>query len=193
MQDSRQFESLGLGPIEQVAYAVHDMDRALARYQPIYGAFDVYDAPNPGCTYRGNEAAFPVRIGTNNDGPIEIELLQPLGGPSVLTEHLENHGEGLHHVRFRCQEIDAKSISPPIRIRKRSISRRISCAAWPGTSYHTCNMRKPCEPNSLLSARPCSRSRVVSIRRKRSGSRSVRAQGCGSPAALPRRRARGRP
>jgi hypothetical protein len=108
MQDSQQFESLGLGPIEQVAYAVHDMDRALARYQPIYGAFEVYDAPNPGCTYRGNEAAFPVRIGTNNDGPIEIELLQPLGGPSVLTEHLENHGEGLHHVRFRCQEIDAK-------------------------------------------------------------------------------------
>ncbi len=108
MPDSKRFTSLGLGPIEQVAYAVHDMARARQRYEPIYGAFEVYDAPNPGCTYRGVEAAYPVRIGVNNDGPVEIELLAPLGGPSVLTEHLEKHGEGLHHVRFRCQEIDAK-------------------------------------------------------------------------------------
>ncbi len=110
MTSDNRFESLGLGPIEQVAYAVHDMQRALERYEPIYGAFEVYDAPNPGCTARGVEVAFPVRIATNNDGPIEIELLQPLGGPSVLTEHLAAHGEGLHHVRFRCPEIDAKIV-----------------------------------------------------------------------------------
>ncbi len=108
MTHAQATASLGLGPIEQVAYAVHDMERARRRYEPIFGAFEVYDAPNPGCTYRGVEAAFPVRIGVNNDGPIEIELLQPLGGPSVLTEHLDKHGEGLHHVRFRCPDIDAK-------------------------------------------------------------------------------------
>jgi catechol 2,3-dioxygenase-like lactoylglutathione lyase family enzyme len=110
MTDDKRFESLGLGPIEQVAYAVHNMERALKRYQPIYGAFEVYDAPNPGCTAKGVEVAYPVRIGTNNDGPIEIELLEPLDGPSVLTEHLDKHGEGLHHVRFRCPTIDEKIV-----------------------------------------------------------------------------------
>jgi hypothetical protein len=29
-------------------------------------------------------------------------------GASPLSEHLERHGEGLHHVRFRVQGIDEK-------------------------------------------------------------------------------------
>jgi hypothetical protein len=31
-------------------------------------------------------------------GPIAFELLQPLEGPSVYQEWLDEHGEGLHHV-----------------------------------------------------------------------------------------------
>jgi hypothetical protein len=31
-------------------------------------------------------------------GPIVFELLQPLEGPSIYKEWLDEHGEGLHHV-----------------------------------------------------------------------------------------------
>jgi len=30
--------------------------------------------------------------------PIDFEILQPLEGPSIYKEHLEQKGEGLHHV-----------------------------------------------------------------------------------------------
>jgi hypothetical protein len=40
--------------------------------------------------------------------PVEIELIQPVTGESPWSEHLDEHGEGLHHVRFRVQGIDAK-------------------------------------------------------------------------------------
>ena len=47
-------------------------------------------------------------MAVNNIGPVEIELLQPVSGESPLTEHLRDHGEGLHHVRFRVDDIDQK-------------------------------------------------------------------------------------
>ena len=31
-------------------------------------------------------------------GPIVFELIQPLDGPSIYKEWLDEHGEGLHHV-----------------------------------------------------------------------------------------------
>ena len=41
-------------------------------------------------------------------GPIEIELIQVLSGETPHSEHLREHGEGLHHVRFRVDALDAK-------------------------------------------------------------------------------------
>lgn len=31
-------------------------------------------------------------------GPIVVELIQPMDGPSIYKEWLEEHGEGLHHI-----------------------------------------------------------------------------------------------
>jgi len=99
---------LGLGPIEQVAYVVRNMERALVRYGALFGEFEVSDQMLEGCEYRGKTADLSLRMAVNHVGPVEIELLQPLEGESPLTEHLAEHGEGLHHVRFRVGGIDAK-------------------------------------------------------------------------------------
>lgn len=100
--------ALGLGPIEQVAYVVEDMDRAVEHYSALFGPFEVSDQKMEGCTYRGRSADVSLRMAVNHSSPVEIELLQPVEGESPLTEHLERHGEGLHHVRFRVQDIDSK-------------------------------------------------------------------------------------
>jgi len=99
---------LGLGPIEQVAYVVEDMDRAVEYYSALFGPFQVSDQKMEGCTYRGRDADISLRMAVNHSSPVEIELLQPVEGQSPLTEHLEKSGEGLHHVRFRTDGIDAK-------------------------------------------------------------------------------------
>jgi 4-hydroxyphenylpyruvate dioxygenase-like putative hemolysin len=99
-------EALGLGPIEQVAYVVEDMQRALPRYEALFGSFAVSEQSLEGCTVRGRQADLGLVMATNNDSPVEIELIQPTKGESPWTEHLERHGEGLHHVRFRIQGLE---------------------------------------------------------------------------------------
>jgi methylmalonyl-CoA/ethylmalonyl-CoA epimerase len=100
--------ALGLGPIEQVAYIVEDMDHAIPRYEALFGPFTVSEQTLDDVTYRGKRADIALKMAVNNDSPVEIELIQPTKGESPWTEHLANHGEGLHHVRFRVPEIDPK-------------------------------------------------------------------------------------
>lgn len=98
----------GLGPIDQVSYVVADLDRALPRYEAMFGPFEVGEAELPACTIRGRTADCKLKLAVNRSGPIELELIQVLAGETTHSEHLRNHGEGLHHVRFRTDDLDAK-------------------------------------------------------------------------------------
>lgn len=100
--------ALGLGPIDQVAYVVADLERALPRYEALFGPFEVGTSPLPGCTIRGREADCVLRLAVNRSGPVEIELIQVLEGDTPHAEHLRAHGEGLHHVRFRVERLEPK-------------------------------------------------------------------------------------
>lgn len=99
---------LGLGPIDQVAYVVEDMDRAVSHYGTLFGPFQQSEHTLEGCQYRGCSRDVSLKMAVNRSGPIEIELLQPVRGESPLSEHLAAHGEGLHHVRFQVPDVDAK-------------------------------------------------------------------------------------
>ena len=99
---------LGLGPIDQVSYVVENLEQALPRYEALYGPFDVGESPLQDCTIRGVQANCVLKLAVNNSGPVEIELIQVLEGETSHSEHLRDHGEGLHHVRFRVQGLDAK-------------------------------------------------------------------------------------
>ena len=99
---------LDLGPIDQVSYVVADMERALPRYETLFGPFRVGEAPLPDCTIRGRRADCRLKVAVSEGGPVEIELIQVLEGDTPHSEHLRAHGEGLHHVRFRVPELDAR-------------------------------------------------------------------------------------
>ena len=101
-------ERFGLGPITQVSYVVADMDVALQQYGALFGAFDVFDSALPECTIRGKTADCRLKVAINKSGPIEIALIEVVEGETTPSEHLSAHGEGLHHVRFEVDDIDAK-------------------------------------------------------------------------------------
>lgn len=90
---------LGLPPIDQVSYVVRDMDRALERFEPLFGPFNVVESKLEGTLYRGRRADVALRIGFGRSGGLEIELIQVLSGESPHKDFLEAHGEGPHHVR----------------------------------------------------------------------------------------------
>jgi catechol 2,3-dioxygenase-like lactoylglutathione lyase family enzyme len=106
--DPHSAARFGLGPIDQVAYVVEDLERSLPRYEAIFGPFEVGESPLPDCTIRGRRADCRLRLAVNRDGPVEIELIQVLEGEPPQAEHLRRHGEGLHHVRFRVDDLDAR-------------------------------------------------------------------------------------
>jgi methylmalonyl-CoA/ethylmalonyl-CoA epimerase len=92
---------LGLGPIDQLAYVVSNMEHSLKRYEAIFGPFRVSETLMQGCTVRGHLADIRLLMAINRSGPVEVELIQPVEGEYTISEHLRTHGEGLHHVRFR--------------------------------------------------------------------------------------------
>lgn len=100
--------TLDLGPIDQVSYVVTDLERALPRYEALFGPFHVAEAALSDCTIRGRRADCRLKLAVNQAGPVEIELIQVLEGDTTHSEHLQAHGEGLHHVRFRVQGLDAR-------------------------------------------------------------------------------------
>ena len=89
--------------ISQIAIVVRDIEDALERYYRTlgWGPWNVYrhEPPSLHDTYVHGEAAEYSMIGAETHvGPIVVELIQPLEGPSIYKEWLEEHGEGLHHI-----------------------------------------------------------------------------------------------
>ena len=45
-----------------------------------------------------------MRVALSQTDP-EIELIQPLTGPSIYDEWMDAHGEGLHHIAYNVERI----------------------------------------------------------------------------------------
>jgi hypothetical protein len=55
--------------------------------------------------YRGRPTPFSVRIALNTTEP-QIELLQPIAGPSVYQDWYQAHGEGVHHIAIHVDSLE---------------------------------------------------------------------------------------
>jgi catechol 2,3-dioxygenase-like lactoylglutathione lyase family enzyme len=92
------------GPaFKQCAVVVRDLDEAVRRWTTLLGigpwtAYRLQPPRLQGMRYRGAEASFSLRHALAWSGDMQFELVQPLDGPSIFADHLEAHGEGLHHV-----------------------------------------------------------------------------------------------
>jgi methylmalonyl-CoA/ethylmalonyl-CoA epimerase len=86
------------GLIDHVGVAVSDLDRAIALYEETFGMPLVHRET---VEEQGVEAVL-LDVG---DG--HVELLSPLGPDTVVGKFVEKRGEGLHHVAYRVDDIDA--------------------------------------------------------------------------------------
>ena len=95
----------------QIGILVADVDAAIAKHEAILGPQEwirVENSPDNlhGLHYRGEPADYSMRLALTGSNP-QLELLQPLDGPSILQEWLDSRGEGLHHVGFLVESLDA--------------------------------------------------------------------------------------
>jgi methylmalonyl-CoA/ethylmalonyl-CoA epimerase len=86
------------GRIDHVGVAVSDLDAAISLYRE---TFAMPLAHRETVESQGVEAVL-LDVG---DG--HVELLRPLGPDTVVGKFLERRGEGLHHVAYAVEDIDA--------------------------------------------------------------------------------------
>ena len=100
---STEPSALATPPIKQCAVVVRDLDVAVRHWteQLGIGPWTGYRLAAPKLQemrYHGEEVEFSLRHALAWQGELQFELVQPLSGPSIFVDHLDAHGEGLHHV-----------------------------------------------------------------------------------------------
>ena len=102
---------LGLGPPDQISFAVADVPGAVSALGPLFGEFEIRESVlAPGSiVYRDREGGARLRLGICQSGAVEIELVEVLEGEWPTAEHIERHGPGLHHVRFVVDDLGSES------------------------------------------------------------------------------------
>ncbi|MBN1160569.1 MAG: VOC family protein [Dehalococcoidales bacterium] len=97
-----------------VGVVVKDINKAIAFLEKIgIGPFDVgggkktFTIPFKG-ELHGRPAQWKTTISFAKMGDTELELLEPTEGPQALKESLDETGEGLHHIGFLTDDLDAE-------------------------------------------------------------------------------------
>ena len=91
----------------QVGAIVKDMDKVVSYYDSL--GLGPFGQPRQMMTYheyQGKPIEAKVKFLLTNMGEVDLELIQPLGGPSIWQDFLDKRGEGLHHLGFFVDNID---------------------------------------------------------------------------------------
>jgi hypothetical protein len=89
--------------LSQVGFVVENLDDGMDRFGGVFGidSWDVFRFEPPllrETTYRGEPREYTMDVAAASVGGTIVELIQPRSGPNIYTDHLDDHGEGLHHV-----------------------------------------------------------------------------------------------
>jgi hypothetical protein len=98
------------GAVRQVAYVVHDIERAMRHWSGVMGVgpfFYLERIAPRGSTFRGQPASLELSLALSQSGPLQIELIQQHNdAPSQFRNLLDRGLEGQHHVAFWTERFD---------------------------------------------------------------------------------------
>lgn len=94
--------------IVQFAFVVRDPEPPSRFWQKLgFPEISITHGPLRDRIYRGRSGVFDHNLGWQRHGKVVYEWCIPLEGPTVYEDHLEDHGEGFHHLAFQVEDIDA--------------------------------------------------------------------------------------
>lgn len=99
--------------VDQVGVVVHDIKDAVRNYRQKLGIRTWYravSAPDDDGSvfFRGQKLNSDIEFVLGYCGGLQFELVQSSGDANIYSEHLEKHGEGLHHVCFFVSDLERK-------------------------------------------------------------------------------------
>ena len=84
--------------IDHIAIAVENLDATAELFERVFGAKIKHEENVPG---------FKARVATLETGGTDIELVQATSPDSAIAKFVTERGQGMHHVAFRVEDIDA--------------------------------------------------------------------------------------
>jgi methylmalonyl-CoA/ethylmalonyl-CoA epimerase len=103
-QSGRKFQ---VKEVAQISYAVKDIGRVVEKWSSLYGIGPWTYAENGGIDAKGRP--WKIRMAFAYLGSLQIELVQPLEGRIFQSRFLDTWGEGLHHIGFLVDDVDAEA------------------------------------------------------------------------------------
>jgi len=98
--------------IAQVSIVVKNLDKTIETYWKTLGIgpWDVHYMQPPktwGLTYHGKPAEFTMKVAFAMVGQVELEIIEPTSGDNIYSDFLREKGEGVHHLLFLVDDVDA--------------------------------------------------------------------------------------
>jgi 4-hydroxyphenylpyruvate dioxygenase-like putative hemolysin len=91
--------------VDQISYAVTDINKVIEAWSRLYGIGPWTFQEFGGVDVKGRP--WKIRLAFAYVGPVEIELVQCLEGRIFQSKFIDKWGEGLHHLGFYVDDVDA--------------------------------------------------------------------------------------
>jgi methylmalonyl-CoA epimerase len=85
-----------LTAVDHLGWAVRSIDQSRSHFETALGL-----------AFRGEESFPNLRVAFFGAGAVTIELLEPLDDKTDIGEFLASHGEGIHHLALRVDDVAA--------------------------------------------------------------------------------------
>jgi catechol 2,3-dioxygenase-like lactoylglutathione lyase family enzyme len=100
------------GPISQICWVTDDLEATERLLTGQFGTGAWTRIPDvtfgaDTTTLRGEPVEFTAHISLGYSGDLQLEIIQPVSGPTIHAEFLEARGPGLHHVCFDVDDVEA--------------------------------------------------------------------------------------
>lgn len=92
--------------VDQISYAVRDIDAVIEKWSALYGLGPWTFRENGGLDAKGRP--WKIKMAFTYIGPVQIELVQCTEGRIFQSKFLDQWGEGLHHIGFYVDDVDAE-------------------------------------------------------------------------------------
>ena len=108
--NQKLIKKLELPTVSQIGIVVKDMDKTIEFYENVLGLgpFVKPDITYKEKHYYGKQVQSEFIMGFCSLGSVELELIQPISGPTIYHDFLQAKGEGIHHLGFDVKDMEKK-------------------------------------------------------------------------------------
>ena len=98
---------LPLSKLNQIGIVVRDSDKVMESWTSLFGIGPWRVVEVPFTDLDGSPGK--VKLSFADLGGVQFELIEPVEGRIFHSQHLEEHGEGLHHLGFQVDDVDGEA------------------------------------------------------------------------------------